>query len=88
VKAREAEVLRPFAARDKAVRKLEGDERKAATAELQVEKRAAVEAALSEEELFILDHGISNRGFHYWGSAKFFARIGEAFARALAGMED
>jgi len=51
--------------------------------QLDKETRSAIEDALSEEELFILDTGISNRGFHYHGSAKFFARLGQAFADTL-----
>jgi len=35
------------------------------------------------EEKKIREAGISNFGFHYMGSAKIFARIGEAFAKAL-----
>ncbi len=54
-----------------------------AQAQLQADQRAAIEAALREEELFLLDVGISNQGFHYWDSAKFFARVGEAFAQAM-----
>jgi len=51
--------------------------------ELKAETRAKIEQTLTEDELFTLDVGVSNRGFHYHGSAKFFARLGEAFANAL-----
>lgn len=59
------------------------DARRKAAAKLKKEERAAIEAALTEDELFTLDKGVSNRGFHYYGSAKFFAQLGEAFARSL-----
>ena len=49
--------------------------------------RAKVEKTLSEDELFLLDNGISNQGFHYWGSAKFFGQIGKAFAEALVDLK-
>jgi hypothetical protein len=54
---------------------------------LKTEKDAAVKEALSEDEIWLLENGISNQGFHYWGSAKFFAQIGEAFAKALVELE-
>lgn len=59
------------------------DTRRKAAAKLKKEERAAIEAALTEDELFTLDKGVSNRGFHYHGSAKFFAQLGEAFAKSL-----
>ena len=33
--------------------------------------------------LFLVDFVMSNAGFHYHGSAKFFAQAGKAFAEAL-----
>ena len=54
---------------------------------MKTDQDAAVNAALNEEELWLLENGISNQGFHYWGSAKFFAKIGEAFAKALVELE-
>jgi len=76
-------VKKTFSEQWKEVKQLEGDARKKAQEQLKQEERAAIEAALTEDELFILDKGVSNRGFHYYGSAKFFAQIGEAFARSL-----
>ncbi len=87
VKAKADAATKPFAARAKELKQLEGSERKQAQAQLEADQRAAIEAALSEDELFQLDVGISNQGFHYWGSAKFFARVGEAFARAMVRLE-
>ena len=73
-----------FAARDKEIKELQksGGEWKKLLAEVDAEKRKAVEKALTADELFLFDNGISNQAFHYHGSAKFFARIGEAFAEA------
>lgn len=45
--------------------------------------QAKIEKALTPDDVFLLEHGISNRGFHYYGSAKFFAQLGKAFAEAL-----
>lgn len=59
------------------------DARRKADAALKKEERAAIVAALTEDELFTLDKGVSNRGFHYYGSAKFFAQLGEAFAKSF-----
>lgn len=49
---------------------------------LNAEIRAKIEKALTADELFLLDKGISNQAFHYYGSAKFFAQIGKAFAES------
>jgi alpha-galactosidase len=87
VRARRDEVLKPFAKRGKEAKALEGDARKKAFEQLQADQDAAMKAALSEEDLWLLENGISNQGFHYWGSAKFFAQIGEAFAKAMAALE-
>lgn len=81
-----------FAAREKeleAKRKAGGgktQEIKAATEKLEAEKRAKIEKVLTPEELFLLDNGISNAGYHYHGSAKFFGQTGKAFAEALVKM--
>ena len=77
-----------FAARDKELkaRQKAGGEWKKDQAKLDAEKRAKIEQELTEDELFLLDNGISNQGFHYYGSAKFFAQIGKAFAEALVEM--
>jgi hypothetical protein len=51
------------------------------------EERAEVEkqreAAFSTAERELLEKGISNQDYHYLGSAKIMARIGQAFAEAL-----
>lgn len=83
VRAKEGEVKKAFAERQKEIKAMEGGERKKATEALNQEIRVATEKALTKDELFLLDHGISNQGFHYWGSAKFFARIGKAFAETM-----
>lgn len=76
-------VKKTFSDRRREIKRMEGHARRKANALLKQEERASIEKTLSEEELFMLDHGVSNRGFHYYGSAKFFAQIGEAFARSL-----
>ena len=48
---------------------------------------AIKDKALSEDEKYLLKNGSSNQGFHYYGSAKFFAQAGQAFAEAMAGMK-
>jgi alpha-galactosidase len=48
-----------------------------------IEKAAKIDEVLSDDEKFLLKHGISNQGYHYHGSAKFFGQIGKAFAEAL-----
>ncbi len=54
------------------------------------QSRALQEKLLAEEfskrELKILKTGVSNQEYHYLGSAKIMARIGEGFAKALAGL--
>ena len=50
---------------------------------IKAEIRLEIEKALTEDELFQLDNGVSNQGYHYYGSAKFFGQIGRAFAEAL-----
>jgi len=69
-------------------KELSREEKKKAYGDIGVETRAKIEEVLSEDELFTLDNGISNRGYHYHGSAKFFAQIGKAFAEALLKVED
>ncbi|MCH7225447.1 sialate O-acetylesterase [Haloferula sp. A504] len=78
-------VNKEFADRDREIkqRRKDGGEWKEDAAKLEAEKKAKIEEALSEEELFQYEVGRSNQGFHYHGSAKFFARIGKAFAEAL-----
>jgi alpha-galactosidase len=78
-----------FAARDKEINELRksGGDWKEVHAALEAEKLAKIQATLTKDELFLLDNGISNQGFHYHGSAKFFARIGKAFAEAMADLQ-
>jgi len=86
VQQKVGEIKKTFSEQWKAARKLEGEARKQAESKLKEQERAAIEAALTEDELFTLDVGVSNRGFHYYGSAKFFAQLGEAFAKSLIGI--
>ncbi|QTN34403.1 hypothetical protein HZ994_13675 [Akkermansiaceae bacterium] len=88
VRAKEGEAKKEFADRLKAIKELQkgGGDWKKKQSELDAEMRAKVEKTLSKDELFLLDNGISNQAFHYWGSAKFFAQIGKAFAEALLEM--
>ena len=88
VRAKEGELKKEFADRQNEIKKIQksgGDWKKDQEA-LNTEMRAKIEKKLTEDELFLLDNGISNQGFHYWGSAKFFAQIGKAFADALVGL--
>lgn len=57
--------------------KLSREEKRALTAKLTNE-------AFTKQELKVLRTGKSNQGYHYLGSAKIMARIGKAFADALA----
>jgi len=43
------------------------------------------DAEFSEEELEIMEKGISNQAYHYLGSGKIMAQIGQGFAAALLG---
>jgi hypothetical protein len=38
------------------------------------------------EEMRLMDIGVSNAAYHYLGCAKIMARMGKAFADAMAGM--
>ncbi len=69
------------------MRSKKGEDVKAETAKLTAEKEAVIEKALTEDEKFLLKFGSSNQGFHYHGSAKFFAQAGKAFAEALVGLK-
>lgn len=82
-------IKKEFAKQDKELKekKKNGEDWKTAAAQIEKEKRAKIEKALSKDELFTLDNGISNRGFHYHGSAKFFAQIGKAFADTVVELE-
>ncbi len=89
VRAKEGEIKNEFSDRQKKIKELQksGGEWKKEQEALNQEIRAKVEKTLTPDELFLLDNGISNQGFHYWGSAKFFAQIGEAFAEALVDLK-
>ena len=69
------------------MRAKKGEDVKEESAKLAAEIAAVSEKALSEDEKFLLKNGASNQGFHYYGSAKFFAQAGKAFADALAGLK-
>ncbi|MBT8038512.1 MAG: sialate O-acetylesterase [Verrucomicrobiae bacterium] len=80
-------VKKRFHPRSKGLKKLQGDERKQAQMQLNKDMAAAMDKALTDDDKWLLDNGISNRSFHYHGSAKFFAQIGKAFAETLVKME-
>ncbi len=81
------EVKKAFHKRGQEIKKMEGDARKAAETELRAEVDAAMDKALTEDDKWLLAKGKSNQGFHYYGSAKFFAQIGKAFADTLVKMD-
>ena len=55
------------------------------------EKKAALDAFLktvyTPEESKLMEIGVSNATYHYLGSAKIMARMGKAFAEAMAGLD-
>jgi alpha-galactosidase len=61
-------------------KKLSDEERKKMSDDLRA-------ATFTPEEQSLYDHGISNFGFHYLGSAKMIGHIGIAFAEALAAKD-
>jgi alpha-galactosidase len=69
------------------MRSKKGEDVKGEMGKLAAEKVAVTEKALTEDEKFLLKNGCSNQGFHYYGSAKFFALAGKTFAEALAGLK-
>ncbi len=89
VKAKIEKVKSELSAREKDLkeRSKKGEDTKADAKKLAGEIKAKVDAALSPEEKFLQEFGISNQGFHYYGSAKFFAQTGKAFAEALEEMK-
>jgi hypothetical protein len=89
VRAKEGELKKEFAERQNEIKKLQksGGDWKKLQETLNEEIRAKVEKNMTEDELFLLKNGISNQGFHYWGSAKFFGQIGKAFAEALVDLK-
>ncbi|OYV05105.1 MAG: hypothetical protein CFE26_13340 [Verrucomicrobiales bacterium VVV1] len=78
-----------FATKEKELKgkDLKGDERAKAEAALAEEKKAKLEKALTQDERFLLENGISNQGYHYYGSAKFFGQAGKAFAESLVKLK-
>lgn len=40
-------------------------------------------ACMTPQEVELINVGVSNQGYHYWGSAKFYSQAGKAFAEAL-----
>ena len=69
------------------MRSKKGEDVKEESAKLAAEITEVSEKALSEDEKLLIKKGASNQGFHYYGSAKFFAQAGKAFAEAMAGMK-
>jgi len=69
------------------MRAKKGEDVKEESAKLAAEITAVSEKALSEDEKLLLKTGSSNQGFHYHGSAKFFAQTGQAFTEALVGLK-
>lgn len=69
------------------MRAKKGEDVKEESAKLSAEIAAVVEKALTADEKLLLKTGSSNQGFHYHGSAKFFAQVGKAFAEALAVLD-
>ena len=51
------------------------------------EKEQKMREKFSERELKIIRECISNKGFHYFGSGKFFVLAGEAFADAVVELQ-
>ena len=78
LRARESEVKQ-------AARKRQNDEKlnRNQAQELQEKLRAE---EFTQRELKILAAGVSNQEYHYLGCAKIMARIGDGFAKALAGL--
>lgn len=54
------------------MRSKKGEDVKKEMLKLAAEKVAITEQSLNEDEKFLLKNGVSNQGFHYYGSAKFF----------------
>jgi hypothetical protein len=69
------------------MRAKKGEDVKEESAKLAAEIKEVSDKALSEDEKFLLKNGSSNQGFHYHGSAKFFAQTGKAFADELVGLK-
>lgn len=71
----------------KLIKEIDPKERRKLYRDLMAEKQAKMKKEMTEEEFFLATKGISNRGFHYYGSAKFFGQLGKAFAEALVGLK-
>ena len=89
VLAKEMNVKKQFTDKQNEIKKRqkEGENVRQDQANLNKEIRATIEKTLTEDELFLLDKGKSNQGFHYYGSAKFFGQIGKAFAETLVDLK-
>ena len=89
VLAKSDAVKSEFAAKEKALKSLpiSAGDRSAAEASLDGEKQVKLAKTLTKDEMFLLQYGISNQGFHYHGSAKFFGQAGRAFAEALVDLK-
>jgi hypothetical protein len=70
------------------MRAKKGEDVKEESAKLAAEIKEVSDKALSEDEKLLLKTGSSNQGFHYHGSAKFFAQAGKAFAEALLNLNE
>jgi alpha-galactosidase len=62
---------------------LSKEELKASRDKVKTDIQAQIKAMLTEEEMNLLENEMSNAGYHYYGSAKFFTQLGKAFAEAL-----
>jgi alpha-galactosidase len=58
---------------------------KLSRAERDAEMKKFIKTIYNDEEWKLME-GVSNAAYHYMGSAKIMARIGKAFAEAMAGM--
>lgn len=89
VLAKQMDIRKEFADQQNEIKKRQksGEDVRVDQAKLNGEIRAKIEQTFAQEELFLLDKGMSNQGFHYYGSAKFFGQIGKAFAEALVDLK-
>ena len=85
-------LLRRSDERTKEAKELTGDARRQALGKLRTEQADWQDKYLREnmtpEEYHAFKNYISAFGYHFSGSAKFFARAGDAFARAVYNKED
>jgi hypothetical protein len=63
------------------------DFKKAAKGKTKEEAAKIEKEMFTERELKVIKTGISNKAYHYFGSGKFFAQVGIAFADAVSGMQ-